>query len=188
MTLPRLAAVSLFLSLWSSLAAHADGTFFQLDVGASTQTVVGSMTRGAFSVEANASHYEDGHNVNMAATYGLPVVGGPTVKIGPSLGWSDEDDLELGAKLSVQRYVPTGFGGAYILADANSVNRSWFLLAQLSHAPSGFGIELSRGGSDSYRETTLVAQKRISEGPFSLRAGYKFDADEIFAGFSINTF
>lgn len=188
MILRHLTAAALILSLWSSLAAHADGTFFQLDVGASTQTVVGSVTRGNFSLEANASHYEDGHNANLAATYGLPVFGGATVKVGPSLGWSDEDDLELGAKLSVQRYVPTSFGGAYVLADANSVNRSWFLLAQLSHAPSGFGVELSRGGSDSYRETTLVAQKRIGQGPFSLRTGYKFDADEIFAGFSINTF
>ena len=49
-------------------------------------------------------------------------------------------------------------------------------------------MELSRGGSDSYRETTLAFQKRIADGPLSVRLGYKLTSDEVFAGFSINTF
>ena len=45
-----------------------------------------------------------------------------------------------------------------------------------------------KGGSETYYETTLAVQKRLSGGPVSLRLGYKLSSDEVFAGFSINTF
>jgi hypothetical protein len=50
------------------------------------------------------------------------------------------------------------------------------------------GIELSRGGSKTYHETTLALQKSLSGDPVSLRLGYKLSSDKVFAGFSINTF
>ena len=49
-------------------------------------------------------------------------------------------------------------------------------------------MELSRGGSDDYTETTLAVSRRIEGSPISLRAGWRFDGEEAFLGFSVNTF
>lgn len=173
--------------------AAADGYFLQSDVGEETQSVVGTMARGSLNYGFNLTNYEGGHSGSVSATYTLPLGTVAVMKVGPTIGYEyeqddDSDDLALGLKLSLERYTPTSFGSTYFLADASSVHRSWFLLGQVTFTPGNVGLELSRGGSDTYHETTFTVQKRLSDGPVSLRVGYKLSSDEIFAGFSINTF
>jgi hypothetical protein len=172
--------------------AAADGYFLQGDAGARTQSVVASASRGSLSYGLNLSNYEDGHSGAISLTYALPLADVAVMKLGPTVGFENEhdegNDLQAGLKLSLERYRPTSFGSTYLLADLSSVHQSWFLLGQMTFAPGNVGVELSRGGSNSYRETTLAFQKRIADGPFSVRLGYKLTSDEIFAGFSINTF
>ena len=173
-------------------AAAADGYFLQGDAGARTQSVVASASRGSLNYGMNLSNYEDGHSGAISLTYALPLADVAVMKVGPTIGFQHEqdkgDDVQAGLKLSLERYRPTSFGSTYLLADLSSVHQSWFLLGQMTFAPGNFGVELSRGGSDSYRETTLAFQKRIADGPLSVRLGYKLTSDEVFAGFSINTF
>lgn len=172
--------------------AAADGEFLQADIGRRTQSAVATVVRGPFSYGLNFSKYEDGRSGAASVTYALPVNVPATLRLGPSLGFQDDKDedreVTAGLRLVAERYVPTDFGSAYFLGDFSTVNRSWFLLGQVTYAPTSIGIELSRGGSENYHETTLAVQKRLSKGPVSLRLGYKLTSEEFFAGFSINTF
>lgn len=180
------------LACFLAQAAAADGYFLQGDAGATTQSVVASGSRGSLSFGMNLVNYEDGRSGAISLTHALPLADVAVMKVGPSIGFEhkrDEgNDVQAGLKLSLERYTPTSFGSTYLLADANSVHQSWFLLGQVTFAPYNFGIELSRGGSDSYHETTLAFQKRIADRPLSVRLGYKLTSEEVFAGFSINTF
>ena len=172
--------------------AAADGYFLQVYAGGRTQSVVASVSRSSLNYGLNFSNYEDGHSGAISLTYALPLADVAVMKVGPTIGFQHEqdegNDVQVGLKLSLERYTPTSFGSTYLLADASSVLESWFLLGQLTFAPGNFGVELSRGGSDTYHETTLAFQKRIADGPLSVRLGYKLSSDEVFAGFSINTF
>lgn len=173
-------------------AAAADGFFLQGDAGSRTQSVVSAVTRGSLNYGFNVTNYEEGHSGAISLTYTVPLAEFAVMKIGPTAGIEYEEDEghdeQAGLKLSLERYTPTPFGSTYFLADVSSVHRSWFLLGQMTFAPGNFGVELSRGGSDNYHETTLTLQKRLSDGPFSARVGYKLSSEEVFAGFSINTF
>ena len=90
--------------------------------------------------------------------------------------------------MALDRWNATSFGSTYFLGEASTPHHSWFLLSQITFASSGVGVELSRGGSDNYHETTIALQRKLGEGPVSLRIGYKLSSEELFAGFSINTF
>lgn len=170
----------------------ADGYFFQTDVGDETRSLVATASHRALNFGVNLSGYEGGHSAIVSTTYTFPMGNVAILKFGPSIGVLRENGAwespELGAKLSLERYVGTSFGSVYGLAEANSIDNAWFLLAQLTLQDPGLSFELSRGGSDSYRETTVAFQKRLSEGPTSLRFGYKLSSDEFFIGFNINTF
>ena len=80
------------------------------------------------------------------------------------------------------------FGSVYFLAEMNSVDNAAFLLGQIGLSTPGMSFEISYGDSDSYSETTIAVAKRIPLGPVSLRAGYRFRAEEIVFGLSFNTF
>lgn len=192
MAFGRVMGATAGLACFLAQAAAAEGYFLQGDAGGRTQSVVVSASRGSLNYGLNLSNYEDGHSGAISLTYGLPLADVVVMKVGPTVGFQHEqdegDDVQAGLKLSLERYSPTSFGSTYLLADVSSVHQSWFLLGQLTFAPANFGVELSRGGSDSYRETTLAFQKRIANGPLSVRLGYKLTSDEVFAGFSINTF
>lgn len=182
---PALCALALVLA--SGSAAVADGTFLQVDLSGQTQTLVASGVWGRFGAEVVASKYEGGHDTGAALSFGIPL-GSATLRLGPSIGWSDDKGTQTGGKVALENYTATGFGGIYALGFYNTVDDAWFLLGQVSHASSGFGLELSRGGSDNYHESTVALQKRLGGGDLSLRGGYKFDSEEAFVGFSINTF
>ncbi|WP_313137949.1 hypothetical protein [Paracoccus jeotgali] len=178
-------------SIFAQTAA-ADGYFLQGDAGSRTQSFIASGSHGSLNYGMNFSNYEDGRSGAVSLTYAFPLADDAVLKVGPSIGVEqksdEENDLEAGFKLSLERYTATSFGSTYLLTDLSSVHQSWFLLGQVTFAPHNFGIELSRGGSDNYHETTLAFQKRLADSPFSLRIGYKLTSEEVFAGFSVNTF
>lgn len=190
---PRLLLSGAALSLaLASPAVAADGYFLQVDVGGQTQSVVASASRGQLSFGLNLSGYESGRSGAISAAYAFALPAAATLRVGPTVGFTRDDDgsddTEAGARLAIDRWSATGFGSSYVLVEASTPQRSWFLLSQLTFAPANIGIELSRGGSDTYHETTLALQRRIGDGPVSLRVGYKLSSEELFAGFSINTF
>jgi hypothetical protein len=84
--------------------------------------------------------------------------------------------------------MPMEFGSLFLLAEGSTIEGSAFALAQLGFSGPDLLFELSHGRSDSYSETTVAISKSIGEGPLDLRTGYWFDAEELFVGFSINTF
>lgn len=175
-----------------SQQAAADGYFIQLDVGGQTQGLVAAASQGPVGYGVNVTEYEGGRSGAASISYGWSTADIGVLKLGPTIGFdradSQETDVQTGIKASLERYSPATFGSTFVLADVSSVNRSWFLLGQLSHQPTGVSMELSRGGSDTYHETTLAVQGRLSDGPLILRLGYKLSSDELFAGIAINTF
>lgn len=172
--------------------AAADGFFLQADSGNATQGGVVSFQRGKLTYGANFTLYDGGKEFFASVTYAAQLGNLALLKFGPAVGkeWSDDgsDDVKVGARLSLERYQTTAFGSAYGLVDLGTVNSSWFILAQLNLDAVNGGVEVSRGGSDNYRETTIALRKDLGDSPYSLRAGYKFDSEEVFVGFSVNTF
>jgi hypothetical protein len=185
-------ALAACLAAAAAPAAAADGFFAQADIGDRTQSAVATASRGALSYGTTLSNYEGGRSGTTFLAYTLPLEAPATVRLGPAVGLRRSDgearEVEAGLRVAVDRWSATPFGSVYGLAEASSVHRSWFLLGQVTFAPANIGVELSRGGSEDYHETTLAVQKRLGEGPVSLRLGYKLSSDEIFAGISINTF
>ena len=179
------------LALLPAGTLRADGLFFKTDVSENSVDTVGVMARGPLTFGVNYSDYVGGHSVSLTATYAFPLGDVATLRVGPSLGraFGDgaEEDWRLGAKLAVDRYQTTGFGYVYLLGEYNTIDNDWYVGAQAG-VPSGWGIEVSAGGSDAYDARTVALTRRIGEGPVTLRAGYKLLAEEAFIGVSINTF
>lgn len=187
-----LAPIALAAALQSfPVTADADGFFGQADLGQEASGGVLSFQRGSLTGNLNATRYDGGKELTASLLYSLPVQGFG-LKIGPTFGWqwSDGEDRSSdgGARLVIDRYTPASFGSTYFLADLASLNQSWFVLGQFNLDRPGLGLELSRGGSDSYHETTFALRKDIGNTPWALRAGYKFDSEAAFLGFSLNTF
>ncbi|SFE93741.1 hypothetical protein [Roseivivax sediminis] len=177
----------------SATLTHADGSFLQVDLTPETANAVGAVARGPLNFGLSFNDYEGGSVAGASLTYALPLGEIATLKLGPALAAVRDDDdgfegIEGGAKVVLDRYTPTSFGGLYLLAEANTIQSSWFALAQTSFGNSGFSAELSRGGSDTYDEATLAINKRIGNGPVSLRAGWRLISEQAFVGVSINTF
>lgn len=172
--------------------ALADGFFLQADAGRDTRSFVATVAKGPWNFGLNLSDYEGGSSAITSVTYAFPLGEVAVLKLGPSVGMLRENgawgDPEPGVKLSLDRYAETPFGSIYGLAELNSIDEAWFVLAQLNLQQPGLSFELSDGGSDSYRETTIAVQKKLSDGPASLRFGYKLRSEEVFIGFNINTF
>lgn len=170
----------------------ADGEFAQLDVSASTTGGVASVQRGPLTFGGVVTIPDGDPSVAFSATQALnlPVSWAPTLRVGPALGLSGQglEDVEVGLRLSAERYIGTNWGSAYGLVDLGTIDRSWFILGQVGLAETQLAFELSHGASDEYEETTFAVSRRFQGSPVSLRAGYRFDADEIFVGVSVNTF
>lgn len=173
------------------LAALADGTFVQIEQANTTAGAVLAVTRDRLNYGGVVSHWDGGYSVVGSVLYGFDTPFGANFKVGPALGGvyndGEEDEYEIGVRASLDRWMPTDWGSFYYLAEVSSIDNSWFLLASSGWGDSGFGTEVSTGGSDSYSETTLAVSKHY-DGPVSLRVGYRFEAAEYFIGFSVNTF
>ena len=173
-------------------AATADGYFLQADAGRETRSLVATAATGPLNFGFNLSDYEEGRSASISFTYAFPLGDVAVLKFGPSIGVVRENatwqNPELGGKVSMERYAGTSFGSVFGLVEASSIDSAWFVLAQLTLQQPGLSFELSRGGSDSYRETTIAVQKKLSDWPMSLRFGYKLSSEEVFIGFNVNTF
>jgi len=178
-----------------AVPAMADGSFVQLDFAETASgavVAVVAVTRGALNFGLGYSAYEGGDTKSASITYSLPLDVPGTIKLGPSLAQAcdDEtgcDDWEPGIKLSYERYIATQSGHVFLLGEVNSIDRNWFALAQFGVTPA-VNLELSAGGSENYDAASVAISYRIGAGPVSLRAGYKFVAQEVFVGLSVNTF
>lgn len=182
-------ALALLVAL-AGAPARADGEFLQLDLSASTVGGVASVQRGPLTFGGVVTIPQDDPSALASASWGWAIPGGATLRAGPALGLSAPDlsEAELGARVVVERYVATGWGGLFGLAEASTVDRSGFVLAQLTLAEPRLTLEASRGASETYAETTVALSRRLGDSPVSLRAGYRFEAGEVFVGVSVNTF
>lgn len=187
------AAVLACSCVFGALEARADGTFFQFDASGETANGVFVHVREPISIGLNHVRYEGGRRSTLNLLYRLPLPdAAPTIRLGPSYGVVEPDgqpsESELGAKISIDKWMPTDFGSLYLLAEYNSIEHASFALAQFGLSEAGLQIEASYGESDSYSETSLAISKKIGRGPLSLRAGYRLNAEEVFFGLSVNTF
>ena len=176
--------------LWFATASgvKADGYFLQLDLASETSDFVVAATRGNLSFGANYTSYEGGWSLGASVTRDFAIENVGTIKIGPSIGTSEErDDLAFGAKLVVERYMPTSFGFVFLLGQYNTIDDDIFALAQVGNG-KGISIDFSGGKSDTYSEQSVAVNYRLGDGPVSLRGGYRFEAEEIFLGVSLNTY
>jgi hypothetical protein len=181
-----LATVACFVDV-----ARADGVFVQSDIGIQDQTFVATTASGPLNYSLNFSNYGEGRLAVLGVSYAFDLDGLGTLKVGPTLGFEQEDgtgdETELGVRLTLERFAPTSFGSVFGLVDVGSIDRSWFLLGQVN-LQRGLGFEISRGGSDTYHETTFAIQHQPQDGPMRLRLGYRFENREIFVGLNFNTF
>jgi hypothetical protein len=170
----------------------ADGEFAQLDVSASTTGGVASVQRGPLTFGGVVTIPDGDPSATLSTTQALslPVSWAPTLRVGPALGLSGEDlaDVEAGLRLLAERYSGTDWGSVYGLIDLGTIDRSWFILGQVGLAETQLTFEISHGASDEYEETAIAISRRVQNSPVSLRAGYRFDAGEVFVGVSVNTF
>ena len=171
----------------------ADGEFWAIDVSESTRGGVLSASRGEFNFGASVTDYGEGVSAGLSLTRRIPLsfgIDGLTLSAGPALGFGGGDlsEVELGLTASLQRFVPTEWGSYFLQASVGTINRNFFLQAQATFAEPSLTVGLSRGGSTEYDETSLSISKQLGDGPVSLRAGYRFQAEEFFVGFSVNTF
>lgn len=187
----RCAGVLGLVAVLSATPAVADGTFLQFDAGPVNQGLVGSVATGNLGFGLAVSNYEDGRSAVLSATYGFDLGQIGTLKVGPAFGIRKDDgsptETDIGARLSLERYIATGFGGIFGLAEVSTIDDAWFVLGQVSWN-SGFGIELSSGASDTYSETTIALSQRLGDGPLRLRLGYRTEDREVFFGISYSTF
>lgn len=178
------------LSLLAAAPARADGTFLQFDLAPEASDGVAAITRGRINYGLNYSKYEGGSSGGGSVTYSFPIEGAGTFKTGPSvtrsLGDGDET-FRLGLKASYEQYVPTDSGFIYYLGEYNTIDHNWFAVIQFGMTPK-LSMEFSAGGSDNYDAATFGISHKIGNSPYSFRAGYKFIAEEVYIGLSVNTF
>lgn len=173
--------------------AHADGEYWAIDVSESTRSGVLSVTQGDVTFVSTVTDYGDGVSAGVSLTHRLPFdhgIEGLVLAAGPSIGFGGGDlsEVEFGIAASAQRYVPTEWGSYFWQAGIGTSNRAFFLQGQATLSEPKLTVAISRGGSTLYDETTLSLSRQLGESDVSLRTGYRFQAEDWFLGFSVNTF
>lgn len=190
----RLLVTSLLISAVGG-GVRADGEFLQFDVAHDDRSAVAMVERGRLSYGVTYFRDDAAHRIGASVLYkpisadeGAPI----TVKIGPSVGWVDEESedggAEAGLKVTFDRWVNTNFGGLYFQGEANTIDKALFVIGQAVFFEPRLTLEASYGESVTYSEMSLALAKRLGDGPLSVRAGHRFDAGSWFLGVSINTF
>jgi hypothetical protein len=174
-------------------SSQADGEFWGVDVSESTHGGVLAATRGNWNFGAGYTDYGDGVSASLSLTRQLPFdfgLEGLNLTAGPALGFGGGDlsEIELGLNLGASRYMPTDFGAVFLQASGGTNRQNFFLQAQLTLSDPGLTFSVSRGASLDYNETSVAVSKQLGHSPVSLRAGYRCVAEDIFVGFSVNTF
>ncbi|MCA2013550.1 hypothetical protein LCM17_18820 [Cereibacter sphaeroides] len=185
---PALLALAAMAAL-TGAPAHADGEFFQADYGDEAQSITATIQRDRVTASLGWSGYVGGHATALWVNYGFQVDGPTWFRLGPALRVDQAGVTEAGVRMALERFTMTDTRTLFLLADANTIQHEFQILGQLGHIPTGLAAELSYQGNDQgFRETTLAGSYRLGDSPFRLRAGYRFNAQEAFIGFSINTF
>jgi hypothetical protein len=171
----------------------ADGEYWGVDISESTQGGVLAASRGNWNFGAGYTDYGDGVSASLSLTRTLPWtlgIEGLSMSAGPALGFGGGDlsEAELGLNVGIQRYIAFDWGAVFLQASGGTNRKNYFTQAQLTLADPGLTFAISRGASLDYEETSLSVSKQLGDGPVSLRAGYRFNAEEFFVGFSVNTF
>lgn len=188
-------AAALALSLAVGAAATpalADGEFLQLDGSDRSLSFVATAERGRFAYTLGRSDYAGGYDWNAAVTAKAEVPlgkGNLVLRLGPTVQYDSTDTWRFGAKVVAEHYADFGTGGVFLLGEYNTIKNAFFIMAQPQWYASGIGAEFSYQGNDTgFREETVVLSYRVKQSKVRLRLGYKFEAEEVFAGISWNTF
>ena len=170
--------------------AKADGEFAQLDVSVESATALASAVRGRLDFGAVLSAGDDGYAFGPRTRYAFDLGVGVFLRAGPSLSFlhdHGDDDVEIGAVVSIDRWIATSFGSLYWLVEANTIDNAAFGAVQAGFE-HGYGLEVSHGGSDRYLDTSVALTKRLSKSDFGLRAGYHLLSEKVFLGITYNSF
>ena len=190
---PVCTAMLLGLVFLSALAhptpAAADGEFAQFDYAPNASSLTGTIRRDRVTATIGWSDFDEGHATTLWGNYGVPLVPGAWLRLGPSLRIDDSEDVDLGAKIGVERFSMNEQATLFLLGEFNTTAREYLALAQVGHRATGIAAEVSlQGNNDGFREESLALSYQLRDIPVRLRLGYRFDAEEVFVGFSVNTF
>lgn len=192
----RLRGACLFFSLAMALPmatpAQADGLFFQLDYAPKASSAVLSVQRKAVGLSLGWSEWDTGEATTLFANYALPLAalgGGTTLKFGPALRHEAGTATTAGLRVALENYRQTDLGGLFLLADVNSINREYLLLAEWGLRDNPLSIAVSFQGDDgTFHEETLALGYQLPNSDMRLRVGHRFEESTSFIGFAINTF
>lgn len=176
---------------------RADGEVWGLDVSGSSTSGVLSASRGELSFGATVTDYDGGVSAGLSLGRSLPYtfgVEGLQLSAGAGLGFSYDDeedgfsDPRVGLSAGVQRYRSTEFGSVFWQVSLSTIAQARFTQLQIGFDEPGLSLAVSYGASTAYEETSISISKRLGESPVSLRAGWRLNAEEVFVGFTVNTF
>ena len=180
-----------------SASARADGEVWGLDISESSTGGVLSASRGELSFGATVTDYEGGVSAGLSLSRSLPYtfgVEGLQLSAGAGLGFSYDDeeggfsDPKVGLSTGIQRYRSTEFGSIFWQVSFSTISQARFTQLQIGFDEPGLSLAISYGASTEYEETSISVGKRLGESPVSLRAGWRVNAEELFVGFTVNTF
>lgn len=169
--------------------AVADGAFAQFDYAPKASSLTGTIRRDLVTATIGWSDFEEGHATTLWGNYGVPLEPGAWLRVGPSLRIDNTRDVDLGAKIGVERFSMNERATLFLLGEFNTTAREYLLLAQVGHRATGIAAEVSlQGNNDGFREESLALSYQLRDIPVRLRLGYRFNAEKVFVGFSVNTF
>ena len=178
-------------------AGRADGEVWGLDISESSTGGVLSASRGELGFGATVTDYEGGVSAGLSLSRSLPYtfgVEGLQLSAGGGLGFSYDDeeggfsDPRVGLSAGVQRYRSTDFGSIFWQVSLSTIAQARFTQLQIGFDEPGLSLAVSYGASEEYEESSISFSKRLGESPVSLRLGWRVNAEEVFVGFTVNTF
>lgn len=176
---------------------RADGEVWGLDISESSTGGLLSASRGELSFGATVTDYEGGVSAGLSLSRSLPYtfgIEGLQLSAGAGLGFSYDDeedgfsDPKVGLSTGVQRYRSTEFGNIFWQVSLSTIAQARFTQLQIGFDEPGLSLAISYGASTEYEETSISISKRLGESPVSLRAGWRVNAEEVFVGFTVNTY
>ena len=199
-------------TLWlAGPAAAGNGTWTQVDAWAEGFQWVTNVERGSW-VLGSAAGRDDGEwwgRVSILRTWPVgpdrapwKLRAGAAARVDQIPRWEVEDHdsatclsdgttcgaLEIGLRLSADRWAEYGRWGTFLMADWTSMNNEKLLVAGLTHLPSGIGAQLSVWHENDGEVTPTVMVSAPLTRRLSVRLGHKFVEDETFLGFSFSTY
>ena len=185
--------------LYSTLPTpgRADGEVWGLDISESSTGGVLSASRGDLGFGATVTDYEGGVSAGLSLSRSLPYtfgVEGLQLSAGGGLGFSYDDeengfsDPKVGLSAGVQRYRPTEFGSIFWQVSFSTISQARFTQLQIGFDEPGLSLAVSYGASTEYEESSISVSKQLRESPVSLRVGWRVNAEEVFVGFTVNTY